>query len=168
MMAIEEISVDVSEFEGFAQLLDRFPLEVQNKFLKNATGAGASVMQVAVINAAPTKVEQSGPKSNSLPSGYVKADIRVEALKGVQRGWLIGPSKATAHVVRWLEFGYQLVRGGSLKSGRGHVVNHVAAKPFLRPAFDAHWRDANRAIAEQLGKQIDEYWKQTLKRVGRG
>ena len=171
-MPDEFLSVDVSDFEGFAQLLERFPLEVQDKMLKNATGAGASVLQVAMINAAPVHVGPETTGSNALPPGLVKADIRVAALKQ-GRGWLIGPGLRTGYVVRWLERGHQLIRGGkrarlgkkTVNSG-GKVIGHVPAHPFIRPAFDAHWKDAVAAMGQQLGTEMAKYWKDTLRKLG--
>lgn len=170
-MADDFLTVDVSDFEGFAQLLERFPLEVQDKMLKKATGAGASVLQVAIINAAPERVGEHTTGSNALPPGYVKADIRVAPLK-TGRGWLIGPSPVTAYVVRWLERGHLLIKGGKRGGPRsarvnvgGKVIGHVPAHPFIRPAFDAHWREAVTALSQQLGAEMAKYWKDTLRKL---
>lgn len=161
-MAYKELEIDTSEFEGFAQLLEKFPLQVQDKMLSEATGAGASVLQIAMVGAAPVRIEGGGPKSDALPHGYLKADIRVQRLKSGPRGWLIGPGRRTAYVARWLEWGHALVKGG--KKGK-HIIGHVLPHPFIRPAFDAGWKDAVHAISVELGSRIADYWKQTVSRV---
>lgn len=170
-MADDFLTVDVSDFEGLAQLLERFPLDVQDKMLKKATGAGASVLQVAIINAAPERVDEHTTGSNALPPGYVKADIRIAALR-TGRGWLIGPTPITGYVVRWLEHGHMLIKGGkrsrrgktSINVG-GKVIGHVPAHPFIRPAFDAHWKEAVTALSQQLGADMAKYWKDTLRKL---
>ncbi len=166
----DEISIDTSELDGLAELLERFPLEVQNQMLSQALGAGASVVQIAIIQAAPVRVDPITPGSNALKEpGMVKADIRVAKMKN-GRGWLIGASSLTAYVVRWLELGYALVKGGHAKTdshggGTGVQIGSVPGHPFLRPAFDASWHQALSAIALELQNRIAEYWRRTSGRM---
>jgi hypothetical protein len=168
----DEISIDNSEIEGLAEILDKFPIEVQNRMLQKSLEQGAIVVRQAVMEAAPVRVDEKTSGSNSLPPGYVKADIRI-APRRSGRGWLIGGSKATAYVIRWLELGHMMVHGGKRARSGGRMINrggivsteHVPAHPFLRPAFDASWKHGLNAIYAELVRQMDDYWKQTVRRM---
>ncbi len=115
-MAYGEITIDTSELEGMAELLARFPADVQQKLLKPALGAGAAVFMLGVMANTPVRTDfAEGGASNALPPGELKADIRAVAGGRNGRCWLVGAGPATAYVMRWLERGHQLVKGGQLK-----------------------------------------------------
>ena len=162
-MLDDGIEIDTSELDGFADLLEKFPLEVQNKMVRQSVGAGAAVFMLGVMEKAPVRTDDAGPKSDALPPGMLKADIHAVAGK-TGRAWYIGAGPKTAYVLRWLERGHLLVRGG--KRGK-HSIGHVPAHPVLRPAFDEYWQRALHATAEELGTRIGAYWKETLARVKR-
>lgn len=162
-MAFEEVSIDTSELDGLAELLDRFPLEVQDKMVKQSLGAGAAVLMLGVMEKAPVRTDDAGAKSDALPPGLLKADIHAVASK-TGRTWYIGAGVKTAYVLRWLERGHQLVRGG--KGGKKNI-GHVPAHPVLRPAFDEYWRTALKATALELQARVAAYWKESLGKVKR-
>lgn len=174
----DEITVDDSEFEQMARMLEEFPASVEQQMLEKATGAGAIVFQLALIEKARVRESERTPGSTSLPKGYVKADVRVQKLKSRvdgMVGWLIGPSSLTAHVWRWLEFGHRLARGGQLpwsgtgrrrnRGGHGKEIGHVPAEPFIRPAFDEYWKTSYDVTVKRLGELIADYWRQGWKKV---
>jgi hypothetical protein len=162
----EEITIDDSEFEQMARMLEEFPQKVQEQMLLNATGAGATVLQLAVIERAPERVDQRTAGSTSLPAGYVKADVRVQKLKSeVVQGWLIGPSAITVHVWRWLEFGHLVRLAKKFRGKQAAKVEHVPARPFVRPAFDEYWRTAYDVTVRRLGELIADYWRQGWEKV---
>jgi hypothetical protein len=168
----DEIRIDTTEIEGLSEILERFPVEVQNRMVQRSLEQGAIVVRQAIMERAPVRADEKTLGSNSLPAGYVKADIRI-APRRSGRGWLIGASAATAHVVRWLELGHVLIVGGKRKRGKGgvtinsggKVIGNVPAKPFLRPGFDASWRSGLNAIYAELTRQMDDYWKQSVRRI---
>ena len=173
----DELSIDTSEFDGLADLLERFPLDLQNKLLAQSLKAGATVLQLSVIDHAPMRSDEKTAHQTSLRAGYLKADIRIEPMKN-RRGYWIGAGAMTAHVLRWLERGHQIVKGGQLRTrgsnkelrvnGKlvgGGVVGHVPAYPVLRPAFDSSRETAVRATYLELQNRIADYWRQTIQKV---
>lgn len=160
-MSYEEISIDTSELDGFAELLDRFPLEVQDKMVKQSLGAGAAVFMLGVMEKAPVRTDDAGSKSDALAPGMLKADIHAVAGRN-GRAWYIGAGPKTAYVLRWLERGHLLLRKSKLGK---HVIGHVPAHPVLRPAFDQYWKTALHATAEELGTRMATYWQQTLGKI---
>jgi hypothetical protein len=170
-MLDEGITIDTSELDGLAQLLERFPQEVQSKMLKQSLGAGAAVLLIGVMAECPVRLDGPTEKSTGLKAGMLKADIRANAGKN-GRSWFIGAGTATAYVLRWLERGHMIVKGGHAKNrrhggGKGRSIGHVPAWPVLRPAFDAYWNDALKATSIELQNRIAEYWKQTLGKLKR-
>ena len=162
-MADDEITIDTHELDGLAELLDRFPIEVQDKMVRQAVGAGAAVFMLGVMEKAPVRTEDAGGKSNALAPGMLKADIHAVAGK-TGRIWFIGAGPKTAYVMRWHERGHQLVRG--TKNARKDI-GHVAAHPVLRPAFDEYWKMALHATAAELETRIGKYWRETTGKLKR-
>lgn len=168
------ITIDTSELDGLAELLDRFPLDVQNRMLKQSLGAGAAVFMLGVMEKAPVRTDEKTAGSTSLKPGLLKADIHAVAGRS-GRAWFIGAGTATAHVLRWLERGHMIVRGGQgsgswgkrHRAGSGKTIGHVPPYPILRPAFDQYWRQALHVTAEELSIRISAYWKETLGKLRR-
>ena len=132
---------------------------------------GADVLQIGIMSKVPPREIGPTPGSNALKPGLLQADIRMVPKKN-GRGWLIGAGTATSYVLRWLEYGHLLVKGGHAKNathggGKGKVIGHVPAYPVLRPAFDVYWKDALHAVALGLQTQIANYWTQTLCKLKR-
>lgn len=163
-MSMDEVSIDVTELEGMADLLEKFPLEAQDKIVKQSLGEGAAVFMLGAMQKAPVRPDDgAGSKSTAAQPGILKADFHAVASK-TGRAWYIGAGPKTAYLLRWLERGHLLVRGG--KGGK-HVIGHVPAHPVLRPAFDEFWRTALKAFAEGIATRSQAYWEQTLKKLRR-
>jgi hypothetical protein len=173
-MSMEELSIDTSELDGLADLLGRFPLEVQDKMVKQSLGAGAAVLMFGVMELTPVRTDEVTGESTSLKPGMLKADIHAVAGRS-GRAWYIGAGPLTAHVMRWLERGHLIVHGGQgawsngkrSRKGSGTTTGHVAAHPVLRPAFDRYWKTALHATAVELEARIAKYWKETLGKIKR-
>jgi hypothetical protein len=157
-MLDDGISIDTHELDGLADLLDKFPLEVQDRMVRQAVGAGAAVLMLGVMEKAPVRTDAGSSKSTALPPGMLKADIHAVAGRA-GRIWFIGAGPRTAYVLRWLERGHMLVTGK--KKGK-HEVGHVPAYPVLRPAFDEYWQRALHATAEELQARIAAYWRKSV------
>jgi hypothetical protein len=167
------IYLDTTEFDGMAELLERFPEDIQDKLMQQSLLAGAQVLELGVISKCPTRLDDRTAKTTGAKAGWLKADIRLAQKKG-GHGWLVGAGPLMAYLLRWLERGHRLVKGGTVawsngrKSRRGtggQVIGHVPAYPILRPAFDEYVPTAVHAIAVELQAQIAEYWQQTLRRM---
>jgi hypothetical protein len=174
-MLDDGITLDTSELDGFADRLGSFALEVQDKMLKQAVAAGAEVFMFGVMAKCPVDTDRATGESNQLKPGMLKADIRV-AIGKTGRRCFIGAGPTTAYVMRWLERGHLLVKGGTIawtngkrsRRGKGgHVIGHVPAHPVLRPAFDQYNKAAVHAFAEELELRIRAYWKKAGRRASR-
>lgn len=170
---MDEVTIDTSELDGLAELLGRFPLEVQDKMLKQSLGAGAAVLMLKVMEKCPVRLDEPTAKSTGAKPGWLKANIGAEASKS-GRAWYIGAGTMMAYLMRWLERGHLLVAGGRIawtdgkRSHRGtggKVIGHVPPHPVLRPAFDEGWRMAVKATAVELQTRIADYWRQTQGRM---
>lgn len=160
-MLDDGVEIDTSELDGLADLLDRFPQDVQDRMIKQSLGAGAAVLMIGVMEKAPIRTDGIGNDSNALAPGMLKADIHAVAGK-TGRIWFVGAGPRSAYVLRWLERGHLLTR-----VWRGHKpsVNHVAARPVLRPAFDQYWETALHAFAEEMQTRMAAYWQETLRKI---
>lgn len=156
----DSIEVDVSEMLGLADALDKLPPEIEGKIMDQAMSAGAQIFLDEMIARAPIRKDAPSPRSTGLKPFWIRADLRKRRIKDAI-GYIIGPTKATAYVVRWLEYGHMLVRGG--RKGKGKVVGHVPAYPFVRPAADAGRAGAIAATSKRLGELVKAYWKQAEK-----
>jgi HK97 gp10 family phage protein len=145
--------------QGLAELdakLQNLPEEIVKKLFRKALRASGQVIQKEVQSRAPVKVEDSGPKSNSLPPGALKADIKTRVSVTPQKGTgsvNIGPGKNTAHVARWVENGHNLV---GHKPNKKKTGKKTKPRPFMRPALDASGEKAVETFAKVLGDAISE------------
>jgi HK97 gp10 family phage protein len=145
--------------DGLAELdakLKLLPEEIAKKLFRKALRESGRVIQKEVQSRAPVKVEDSGAKSNSLPPGALKADIKTRVSVSPEKGGgsvSIGPGKKTAHVARWVENGHNIVghKPNKKKSGK-----KTKARPFMRPALDASAQKAVETFAKVLGDAISE------------
>jgi HK97 gp10 family phage protein len=101
----------------------------------------------AMVNEAKTRTLEAAVP----PAGEIVID-RMKQLAPVEEGMLRDSLEMKVHertptrftvtmeapAPHWhlLEFGHDQVRGGKKGEG-GHVVGHTAARPYIRPAFDA-------------------------------
>jgi len=130
-----------------------------------AVREGGKVFQLAMVERTPELTGKT-PGSDSLAPGAMRADIKVRVVKdelGTAAAY-IGPTKKTARVARWVEFGHRLVKGGYLKftgsgmkmRGKGKQFGEVPAHPFLRPAYEASEQSAMEAVRESLRVSLAE------------
>ena len=139
-MLDDGITVDTSELDGLAELLRRFPDDVQNKMVKQSLGAGAAVFMLGAMAKCPPRPVGPSPHSTAAKPGMLAADMHAVASK-TRTAWYIGAGPTMAYLLRWLERGHQLVKGGQIpwtngkrrRGGQGKVIGHVPAYPVLRP-----------------------------------
>lgn len=81
-------------------------------------------------------------------------DGKVAVVVSYPRGFFYG---------HFLEWGFRLVRGGYSKQfkdgrtiGRGKQIGYVPARPFLRPAWDAHKAEFLPTFGEALWHRLSE------------
>lgn len=133
---------------------------------QKAVRAGGNVIKGAMVERTPVLIEKNAG-SNALEPGSVKRDILVRfpaSENQYQVTALIGPGKRAGRVAHLVEYGHRMVVGGKSRvlangkvQGNGKVLERdVPAHPFLRPAFEASVAEAQKVLAETMGKQLQE------------
>jgi HK97 gp10 family phage protein len=139
------LELDV-KLEGIEDLFSHLDATKSKAIQRRALKAGGQILQTAIAARAPEKVEGDIPGSNSLPSGALKNDIELKVLRGSdgnRTAISIGPGRYTAHVARWLEYGWHHFKAGK-------YIFH----PFIRPAVDETQAAAQKAIMSTLETEI--------------
>jgi HK97 gp10 family phage protein len=158
---IKDKMIEVTGLDEVRANLAKLEIGLRTEYVLNAVKAGAAVFKDALVEAAPILDEKTA-KSTSLEPGELKRDIKART-KLDEDGFavaVIGPSRRTAYVARFLEFGHRLVKGGYSRveawgnRGGGHEVGQVPAHEFLRPAFEASEEEAIEAFKTKLRDEI--------------
>lgn len=131
--------------EGLADLekrLQTLSLDMQNKIARAATAAGATVIKKAAILKAPRDTGNLAKNiiAKRLPTG--EAEYTSEHIVTVRKGKRTAKQKATG--VRDAFYG-QFVEYGTVK---------MAARPFLRPAFDSTKTQAVGAMKSRIEARL--------------
>jgi HK97 gp10 family phage protein len=157
----------VEGLKELEELFNEIDPKKQKRIMNKALRAGGDVFKAAIIERAPERVD-TGSGGDSLPPGALKADIttRVGTDDEGLPAAIVKPGKYTWHVAMWIEYGWDLVRGGwsrvksnGKRRGPGRVIKHIEADPFLRPAYEASREAAVAAFAETFGAEIDKVKK---------
>lgn len=156
------------EVTGIERLQGRFKLlqeRMREDVLRKAARAAGNVVKAEIEGLAPV-LDRKAAKSTALDPGTLKASIAVLGVKRDGDGVAVatvGPKDEVAHVVRWVEFGHRLVRGGYSKvlpngktRGPGREVGTVRAHPFIRPAYENSSAEAAKAAGEVIASEIRE------------
>jgi len=134
------------DFPGGAQLaaaLRELPEAVRGEILATALVQGAlPIRDDAVTRASVRRWPRRRPEKPPLAETIRTTIERIGREEAVVD---VGSSSSIAHLV---ELGHELVRGN-------RVVGHVAAYPFLRPAFDGGVEEAVAEIGASLGGEIE-------------
>lgn len=132
--------------------------KTQRQILRRATAAGAQVMVREVRARAPVLKE---PHPNRKP-GTIKKNIRYANVRGNKLG------------VHEVMVGVRVARGG--KGGPDDPfywrfvefgTAHMAAQPFLRPAFETKKVEAANRMKERLTEQIESQARKTGRLIGK-
>lgn len=145
------------QLRGFKELdkeLAKLPLKIQKKTLAKVVREGAKVIQKDARRKAPKRTEGWGSVVKgkwSHPPGTGRRGIVVRKKKEANKSLLtmsvtLSPK---AFYMQWVEFGHKLVRNG-------RTIGHIAAKPFLRPAFD---NNKSRVLAKMKAIFLTELGK---------
>ena len=142
------------KIEGLDELkreLSQFPEQLQKKALDKAVRAGSKIIVAAARQKAPVRANEWEGIKYPNPPGTLKKGIKAEKARRMPayfRRDIIGFSPS-AWYGALVERGHKIVRGDK-------TVGHVAAKPFLRPAFDENLEKTLNAMKEALGKAIGD------------
>jgi hypothetical protein len=143
--------VTIKGIPELARALDHLEAAARAEALAHAATAGALVVRDAVR--VPVGHEHLSRGVHLAQQLAIKVTVREDTHVSAAVGFF---GRTVAALV---EFGHLLVKGGKLRAGRrkrkatvtvGHVIGHVPAHPFLRPAFDSSKEEAQQAMAAAL------------------
>lgn len=151
-MADEGVTITIDGLDDVCAMFDKLSTKSAEKIMRKALRAGATFEQKVQASAAPIRPDL--PSGTALPVGALANDvgIRVQRVNADSFEAIVGPNKATRHVVQWLEFGHRMVRkdkeGNSVKVGVafkgkdgkrkiGPNNDFVPAHPYIRNAWEA-------------------------------
>ena len=159
------MDLKITGFQELQRELESLEPKIRKKVLGKAVRAGSNIVKKDARAHAPKQAKSWEGMQYSVPPGTLKKGIIVRRATRQPRYIvrdLIGFSKQ-AWYGRLVEMGHKLVRGGRLASGAknkrkssggGKVIGHVAAKPFLRPAFDNNVDKVIAAMAKVLKEEL--------------
>jgi len=167
----------------FARMLEELPDAISAEILETALYAGAQIVQQRAVEKCPKPAERRRPGTVPLHESIQISTVEKNAAHAKVN---VGTNVPYAHLV---EFGHQIVaRGPSRRmvsvtrvSASGRVtsrlgvdpdskrfqtagaVGFVAARPFLRPAFDESRAEIVARVGESLGASIEREARELLK-----
>ena len=151
-------AVEVKGLDELKRRLETLARPAAKSISNRALRAGAAVYRQAIEDLTPVRAE--GPSGTALPPGALKHDIWVKSISAPEQDSsyvAVGPGKYTSRVMRWLEFGHRMVKGGYSKAGKdgktrgpGSAVGFVPANPIMRNAFEGRQAEALEAITQSL------------------
>lgn len=136
-----DVSMQVFGLDELSKKLKEMPIKLAKNGLRAAVNAGAEVIRKDAVARVPVL-------TGRLKKAIYKKQIR-EQSNNVQQTFFVGArngkkyrkANKDAYYWRFLEFG----------------TSKMAAKPFLRPAFDTKKTQAVDAIAKKLKERIEKY-----------
>jgi HK97 gp10 family phage protein len=144
--------------ELYEALSTKIPQKMEGPVLQKALSAGATIVRRAV--------QQNLGRGGSFPdtdTGTLKRSVYQKRSKfnnsstlqnrivGIRHGKAAQKKGRDAYYASWVEFGHR-GRVGSKVAG---PPKWVAARPFMRPAFEATKDQALAAILDKLAEQLD-------------
>lgn len=155
MMANSEL-INVQGLDQLARALKELPKRVARNTLRSAVYAGASVIRDEARLKAPVAIASLG--SNQPPPGTLKRSVimkQIPELSSVERQTFFVTvrhgkkyrkqgKKGTLSQDAWY---WRFVEFGTVK---------LAARPFLRPAFESKKHQALTAIKDRLSERIEQ------------
>ena len=153
-----ETTFNVKGFKELDEALKQFPIKLQRNILRNATRAGAKVIQKAAIAMAPVKTGQlaKGIKVNagSKRKGQYAVTYKVGLTKEAWYGRLVEMG-AGAHIIE-IKSKKALTIGDKVVGTEIHHPGIMHRKPFMRPAIDNYADQAITAIKNKLIQGIEK------------
>lgn len=179
-MADITLNLKLEGFAEFSRALRKLPGEISAEILEMALVAGAAVVREVAAAKAPRPGIRRRPRTGRLADSiriFPGEKDRAHAVVSV------GTKVPYAHLV---EFGHQIVARGPSRTGLegGHredtlatvfrrvsqrrqllarraagAGSFVAARPFLRPAFDEQKEQVIQRIGQVLGREIESAFR---------
>ena len=156
----EDFEQVVSGIDELGTKLESLDLAIQKNILTQCLKASGEEYLKPMVERCPVSTEDVSDATHTtrLVPGALKRDLKVRLnLQGAAPAVFVGAGKKTFHVLRWIEYGYNLMTRGRKKSRK--VIKHIPAKPFVRPAYDEATPAAVEAFANTLSAGIGAEWK---------
>ena len=138
-MAQQAIRVKVEGLAELRRALLQLPEEIRGGPLRAAVSAGLKVVQQKAIADAPIDTGTLKRAIYRTRSREGSSRVQEEGIVGVRSGKKFQKSNRDAWYWRFLEFG----------------TRHIAAQPFLRPAFDSTTSQQIEALRVKLAAAIE-------------
>lgn len=150
----EKDTVRISLDDGIGDALRKFADDIREKALRPAAAAAANVLADEMTLRAPVfqgdvyinKTGKAAGNPNAKPGQLKRAVFQYHDPKqsgGNRQVYLVGVSKKRAPHWSFVEFG----------------TVRMAARPFIRPAYDAKISEALKAGSDRLAEKIKELTK---------
>jgi hypothetical protein len=133
--------------QALTDVLDRAALGASESALRKGAAAGATVFYREIkVRAMPYY------RTGTLEDAILVTYIPEESVAGKLATYAVTFNKK-AWYARLLEYGHAIARGGV--DALEHGTSQVAARPFIRPAFEAKKEEAGAAVIEQIQEAIN-------------
>jgi HK97 gp10 family phage protein len=152
-----EFEVEVTGLKEIQARLEALPNIILNKCIARSLHAAGSVMSLEMQERCPVMENEEDTGSNALAPGALQADIKARVSVQTNNGYAvctIGPSKKTAYVAGFIEYGHEIYRGKKKSRSRKNLGS-VPKKPFLRPAYDAKIDQVGQVYRDSLTEQLN-------------
>lgn len=136
----EFIAIERASVRKALRALESVKKAVRNRAMKKAAELGGTIMLAEIRSRAPVRRSGSRSGGTNRKAGLLRSSIgmRVRLFRGKEARAQIGPSKEAFYGL-FVEFG----------------TVHAAARPFMRPAFDAKKKQAADKIIRFYGEFIE-------------
>lgn len=177
------MNLEIQGGKEFARMLRELPGAISAEILEQSLWAGAQIVQQRAQEKCPKPAERRRPGTIPLNESIRISTVEKNAAHAKVN---VGTNVPYAHLV---EFGHQIVARGPNRtmvsvttvSATGRVstrlqvdpdtqrfqtagaTGFVAARPFLRPAFDESRAEIVARVGESLGKSIEQEARRLLK-----
>lgn len=149
-----EVDIDATWLDELAAKLEGMTTKDLPQIERAGLREVNNVVKPALIEAAPIAEKQPSPLSTALPIGKLKGAVRARVLEprnGLGRAAVVDFGKYN-YVANWVDGGHALVRGG--RKGKGTVIGHVPAHPFIRAVQDTMQSEAEEAMVAGAEEEI--------------
>jgi hypothetical protein len=150
-----DFDVDTTWLDELAERLDGMTAQELPRIERAGLREVNRVVKPALIDATPVASKEPSPLSNALPIGKLRESVRARVLEpngDLGRAAVVDFGKY-GHVADWVDAGHVLVKGG--RTGKGRVIRHVPAHPFVRTVQDTLQAEAEEAMVAGADAEID-------------
>jgi len=149
-----DMKLDTKELDEW---LSKLPSKFAGRVAKQALAAAGEPILAAAKVLCPVRTDTPTPGSNALEPGVLRESLtlQVQTRKGYAPRVKVGAPSETAHVMWWIENGYDHFTGGRKGYG-GSKGEHIAGRHVLAGAFDESAQRAVDVMLETLSEALND------------